>query len=184
MTIARTHRILVIKIFANVDQMQNVLGRQIRAKQGRADVVRVMNAPEDNIVTLENAKVCHFWFPNRLKYFCISPKHHSKISPTILENNYVQISDFYLCEHANGGIPYYCYQSPSTNCSEECNQLHSCVGYSTGTNDCLLFPSYGSCPSGWSMGSDSVATASSQLVSGTSHSGYKCYRKGSLYQIN
>ena len=60
MTIARSHRILVMKIFVNVDQMQNVLGRQIRAKQGRANVVRMMNAPKHNIVTLENAKVCHF----------------------------------------------------------------------------------------------------------------------------
>ena len=60
MTIARMHRILVMKIFVNVDQMQNVLGRQIRAKQGRANVVRMMNAPKHNIVTLENAKVCYF----------------------------------------------------------------------------------------------------------------------------
>ena len=60
MTIALTHRILVIKIFANVDQMQNVLVRQIRAKQGLANVVKMMNAPKHNIVTLENAKVCHF----------------------------------------------------------------------------------------------------------------------------
>ena len=60
MTIARMHRILVMKIFVNVDQMQNVLGRQIRAKQGRANVVRMMNAPKHKIVTLENAKVCHF----------------------------------------------------------------------------------------------------------------------------
>ena len=60
MTIARSLRILVMKIFVNVDQMQNVLGIQIRVKQGRADVVRMMNAPKHNIVTLENAKVCQF----------------------------------------------------------------------------------------------------------------------------
>ena len=60
MTIARTHRILVMKIFVNVDQMLNVLGRQIRVTMGRADVVEIMNAPKNNIVTLENAKVCQF----------------------------------------------------------------------------------------------------------------------------
>ena len=60
MTIARTHRILVIKIFANVDQMQNVLGRQIRVTMGHANVVGLMNAPKRNIVTLENAKVFQF----------------------------------------------------------------------------------------------------------------------------
>ena len=60
MTIARSLRILVMKMLVNVDQMQNVLGRQIRAKQGLANVVRMMNAPNHNIVTLENAKVCHF----------------------------------------------------------------------------------------------------------------------------
>ena len=60
MTIARPLRILVMKIFVNVDQMQNVLVRQIRAKQGLANVVRRMNAPKHNIVTLENAKVRHF----------------------------------------------------------------------------------------------------------------------------
>ena len=72
MTIARGLRIPVMKMFVNVDQMQNVLGRQIRAKQGRANVVRMMNAQTHNIVILENAKVCHFLFSNRLKYFCIT----------------------------------------------------------------------------------------------------------------
>ena len=60
MTIARMHRILVMKIFANVDQMQNVLGRQIRVTMGHANVVGLRNAPKHNIVTLENAKVCQF----------------------------------------------------------------------------------------------------------------------------
>ena len=59
MTIARMHRILVMKIFVNVDQMQNVLGSQILVKQGPADVVSIMNAPRRNIVTLENANVHH-----------------------------------------------------------------------------------------------------------------------------
>ena len=60
MTIARMHRILVMKIFANVDQMQNVLGRQIRVTMGHANVVGLMNAPKRNIVTLENARVFQF----------------------------------------------------------------------------------------------------------------------------
>ena len=58
MTIALSHRILVMKIFVNVDQMQSVLGRQIRVKQDSAVVVRMRNAPKQNIVILENAKVC------------------------------------------------------------------------------------------------------------------------------
>ena len=62
MTIARTHRILVIKIFANVDQMQHVLEGQIRVKQGSANAVRIMNAPKHKIVTMENATVCHFQY--------------------------------------------------------------------------------------------------------------------------
>ena len=60
MTIARTHRILVMKIFANVDQMQNVLGGQIIVHQGIAHVVRMMNASKHNIVTWEIAKVSQF----------------------------------------------------------------------------------------------------------------------------
>ena len=60
MKIALLLRILHMKKFVDVDQIQNVLRRQIRVKQGRADVVRMMNAPKHNIVTLENAKVCHF----------------------------------------------------------------------------------------------------------------------------
>ena len=60
MTIALTHRILVIKIFANVDQMQNVRGRQILVTMGHADVEGLRHAPEHNIVTLENARVCQF----------------------------------------------------------------------------------------------------------------------------
>ena len=55
MTIARSLRILVMKIFVNVEQMKNVLGRQIPVKQERADVVRMMNAPKHNIVNLDNA---------------------------------------------------------------------------------------------------------------------------------
>ena len=58
MTIALPHRILVMKIFVNVEQMQSVLGRQIRVKKDSADVVRMRNAPTQNIVILENAKVC------------------------------------------------------------------------------------------------------------------------------
>ena len=57
MTIALSHRILVMKIFVNVDQMQNVLVRQIRAKQGRANVVRMMNAQFEKIAGLGNVKV-------------------------------------------------------------------------------------------------------------------------------
>ena len=60
MTIARPQRILVTKIFVNVDQTQNVLGRQIRAKMGRADVVRMLNALKHYIVTVENAQVYQF----------------------------------------------------------------------------------------------------------------------------
>ena len=58
MTIARTHRILVMKIFVNVDQMQSVLARQILVTMGSAAVVIKRYAPKQNIVTVENAKVC------------------------------------------------------------------------------------------------------------------------------
>ena len=58
MKIARTHRILVMKIFVNVDQMQSVLARQILVTMGSAAVVITRYAPEQNIVTVENAKVC------------------------------------------------------------------------------------------------------------------------------
>ena len=61
MTIALSHRILVMKIFVNVDQMQSVLVRQILVKTGSAAVARIRNAPNQNIVTMENAKkVCQF----------------------------------------------------------------------------------------------------------------------------
>ena len=49
-----------MKIFVNVDQMQNVLGGQIIVHQGIVHVVRIMNAPKHNIVTWEIAKVCQF----------------------------------------------------------------------------------------------------------------------------
>ena len=60
MKIALLLRILAMDIFVNVDLMHDVMERQIRVKQGRADVVRMMNAPKRNIVTLAIAKVCHF----------------------------------------------------------------------------------------------------------------------------
>ena len=60
MTIARSHRILVMKIFVNVDQMQSVLVRPILVKTESAAVVIERNAPKKNIVTMENAKVCQF----------------------------------------------------------------------------------------------------------------------------
>ena len=60
MTIALTLRILVMKIYVCVDQMQNVLGRQIRVKKGRAGVAKMMNAPKHNTVTLVNAQVLNF----------------------------------------------------------------------------------------------------------------------------
>ena len=60
MTIARTHRILVMKIFVNVDQMQDVLGGQIIVHQEIVHAVRMMNATKTNIVTWEIAKVCQF----------------------------------------------------------------------------------------------------------------------------
>ena len=69
MMIARSRRILVRTIFANADQMQNVLGRQIRVTMGHADVVGLRHAPEHNIVTLENARVCQFCFLHRLNCF-------------------------------------------------------------------------------------------------------------------
>ena len=60
MTIARALQIPVMKIFVNVDQMQNVLGGQIIVHQGIAHAVRMMNATKTNIVTWEIAKVCQF----------------------------------------------------------------------------------------------------------------------------
>ena len=58
--VAQILRILVMKTFVDVDQMYNVLGRQIRVTMGHANVVGLMNAPKRNIVTLENAKVFQF----------------------------------------------------------------------------------------------------------------------------
>ena len=71
MTIARSLRILVMKIFVNVDQMQSVRVRQILVKTESAAVVIERNAPKKNIVTMENAKVCQFWFSHRLNCFFI-----------------------------------------------------------------------------------------------------------------
>ena len=58
MTIARSHRIIVMKIFVNVDQMQSVMVRLIRVNKGSADVVIRRNAPKQNTVNVESAKVC------------------------------------------------------------------------------------------------------------------------------
>ena len=68
MKIALLLRILAMKIFVNVDQMHDVQGRQIRVKRGLADVVRMVNAQKNNIVTSANAKVCDFQSPNILKH--------------------------------------------------------------------------------------------------------------------
>ena len=62
-------RILVTIAFVDVDQMHSVLGRQIDVTTERANVVRMMNAPENNIVTVDNAKVPHGQSPNLRKYF-------------------------------------------------------------------------------------------------------------------
>ena len=64
-------RILVTIAFVDVDQMHSVLGRQIDVTTERANVVRMMNAPENNIVKVDNAKVPHGQSPNLRKYFFI-----------------------------------------------------------------------------------------------------------------
>ena len=131
-------------------------------------------------VTSMNARVSINYFEYIIPHYTYSPTHHSKISLTILETTYVQISASYFCEHANGGIPYRCLERVPTKCKEECNRLYSCVGYTTGSSICYLFPSDESCPSGWSKYTGTVATDSSQLVYGTGFSG-NCYRKGNLH---
>ena len=65
--VAQILRILVMKTFVDVDQMHNVLGIQIRVTTGRADVVRMMNVLENNIVTMDNAKVRHCSSQNLIK---------------------------------------------------------------------------------------------------------------------
>ena len=64
-------RILVTNTFVDVDQMHSVLGRQIDVTTERANVGRMMNAPENNIVTMDNAKVPHGQSPNLRKCFFI-----------------------------------------------------------------------------------------------------------------
>ena len=72
MTLALILRILVAKAFVDVDQMHSVLGRQIDVTTERANVVRMMNAPENNIVTRAIAKVPHGQSPNLLFYYYVN----------------------------------------------------------------------------------------------------------------
>ena len=66
------------KAFVDVDQMHSVLGRQICVTTERANVVRMMNAPENNIVTVDNAKVPHGQSPNLRKYFLLSCEYNKR----------------------------------------------------------------------------------------------------------
>ena len=68
------------KAFVDVDQVHSVLGRQICVTTERANVVRMMNAPENNIVTVDNAKVPHGQSPNRRKYCLLSCEYKFELS--------------------------------------------------------------------------------------------------------
>ena len=102
------------------------------------------------------------------------------ISPIILESD-EEVSSSHLCEHSDGGLPLFCSKKDVPDCSQACEQLSSCVGYGFGQGSCVLFPSYRACPSGWYLIPGTIATTSSQLVSGSLISGYNCYRKTSMH---
>ena len=130
---------------------------------------------------------------NKISYVRLDKSKHnsyimSSITPSeilyIIIGSYKEVSSSHFCYHSSGGLPTGCENKHVSNCRQECDKLSSCVGYSVNLRNhyCYLFPSDNLCPSGWSKGSGTIATISSQLVAGKL-SGYNCYRKGRMHKI-
>ena len=107
---------------------------------------------------------------------------------------YLLVSNGY-CKHKSGKAAYSChrsYVSPHSSCEDYCTSQIACVGYDyhvTGNNECNLYPSERSCPSGFSaiyrnstgdrmMDLNSTPTTVSmyELIPGK-RVGYLCYVK-------
>ena len=69
----------------------------------------------------------------------------------------------------------------SATCQEECNVLHSCVGYSqqASNNLCYVFTANGWCPPGWTEQDGKVVKHHTQLVANNNCNcpDYNCYKK-------
>lgn len=112
---------------------------------------------------------------------------------------YEEVSSSNLCEHSSGGVAFGCLGIKMSNCQQDCENLSSCVGYSVLLHSCFqtrclcsLYTSEDSCPFGLNThsiafsldGNASIATTSSELVSGSAFPGIgNCFRKSSMYQI-
>ena len=79
------------------------------------------------------------------------------------------ITESGTCKHANGLVPIHCWYPLNilleTHCADECASLKSCISYVFGTQDkkCLLIPSAGGCPTGWTKDGKTYAQNSNEL---------------------
>ena len=93
------------------------------------------------------------------------------------------ISDKGDCLHVSGKCNYRCYRqgvSSQSSCEDYCTSQITCVGYDYKIEDknCYLYPSEKSCPSGFSVYSESGPTAASMNdLTPALASGHVCYGK-------
>ena len=96
--------------------------------------------------------------------------------------DYLAITESGTCKHTNGFAPINCWKKHpgllETHCSDECTSLKSCISYVFGTQDkkCLLIPSAGGCPTGWTKGGKTYAQNSNELK-GSEKPDHVCWAK-------
>ena len=98
----------------------------------------------------------------------------------ILGTTFTAISTNFFCINVDGNWPARCLQNSENseaNCQKYCTELDNCIAYGAGQGYCVIIPATGSCPTGWTFGSGTRTSQSSDLKQ-SSLSGYNCMAKG------
>ena len=91
---------------------------------------------------------------------------------------YQVVSSTKYCGHVKGGYGFRCNKKISDDCENQCTMLSECIGYSfNGKDHCVLWPSSGSCPTGWNSHSGHVVKSANDLVASNAN-GFNCYARG------
>ena len=87
------------------------------------------------------------------------------------------------CQHVDGSIPSFCSPDSSvssiSNCEASCSNQASCVGYiyAEELDNCYLFPSDSTCPSGFTFNQRSSTAETMNDLKEQQASGWVCYGK-------
>ena len=87
------------------------------------------------------------------------------------------------CQHVDGSIPSFCSPdfsvSSISNCEASCSNQASCVGYiyAEELDNCYLFPSDSTCPSGFTFNQRSSTAETMNDLKEQQASGWVCYGK-------